>query len=64
VDQVISYLEPDEDGDLPEANGQGDGQRMMELRLQLMDGRITREEYWRAVDAERPQEVANGRRAP
>jgi hypothetical protein len=30
------------------------GERMMELRLLLAEGRITTEEYWGAVDAEQP----------
>jgi hypothetical protein len=40
------------------------GERMMNLRLELAEGRITREEYWRAVDALGPQEVPPGGRMP
>lgn len=62
VDQVISYLEPLE-GDVPGC-GESTGQRMMRLRMQLTEGRLTDAEYWSAVDAIRPREVPSCRRAP
>jgi hypothetical protein len=61
VEQVISYLEPLE-GDVPGC-GETTGERMARLRLQLTEGRLTQDEYWRAVDAIRPQRVPSGRRA-
>jgi hypothetical protein len=62
VEQVISYLEPLE-GDVPGC-GESIGQRMMRLRMQLTEGRLTQDEYWRAVDAIPPRKAPSGRRAP
>jgi hypothetical protein len=47
LDEVIGYLEPFED-EATESNTAGG--RMMNLRLQLAEGHITKEAYWRAVD--------------
>jgi hypothetical protein len=45
---VVGYLAPFEE-DTTEGNTTG--QRMMELRLALAEGRISREQFWRGVDA-------------
>jgi hypothetical protein len=65
MDDVIGYLEPlDEPVDYDAIEGETIGQRMSRLRLSLMEGRITQEEFWRAVDGLGPQEVRGGGRMP